>query len=234
MGPSRGFGGYPVGGYPKPVKTKKKGLKNKIKEGIKTAATAYAIHKARKKSKFLSPMSFGGYGHGYGGYRGFGGSHYGMGGFGGHGFGHMGGGFGGLGGKLGVGLAGMAVAKTGKKLLGAYIKLKIAKYALKFGAEAAKAYFMYKMGIELDDYMVGKFVHRYHQHRVRGDSRWRYYQHHKRTKDNNNNNSTDDIHDNITLGEYKKVGEHRQEIRECNQKERMGEERKDGRKKGKE
>lgn len=202
MGPSSGFGGYPVGGYPKPVKTKKKGLKNKIKAGLATAVTAYAIHKATKKSKFLSPMSFGGYGHGYG-YGGYGGSRYGMGGFGSHGFGHMGG-YGGLGGKLGVGLAGMAVAKTGKKLLGAYIKLKIAKYALKFGAEAAKAYFLYKMGIELDDYMVAKFVHRYHQHRVRGDSRWRYYHHHKRTKDNGN--STDDAHDNITLGECTKVG----------------------------
>ncbi|KAK3886723.1 hypothetical protein Pcinc_009154 [Petrolisthes cinctipes] len=205
MGPARGFGGYPVGGYPRPVKTKKKGLKNKVKDGIKTAVAAYAIHKATKKAKFFSPMSFGGYGHGY---RGFGGGHYGghgmggygMGGFGGYGLGHKLGG--GLGGKLGVGLAGLAVAKTGKKLLGAYIKLKIAKYALKFGAEAAKAYFLYKMGIELDDYMVGKFVHRYHQHRVRGDSRWRYYHHHKRTKNNNGNTTDEDIHDNITLGEF--------------------------------
>ncbi|XP_063594384.1 AP-3 complex subunit beta-1-like [Penaeus indicus] len=58
------------------------------------------------------------------------------------GFGHgRGGGFHGMG--------GLAVGKTAKTLLGAYMKMKIAKYALKFGAEAAKAYFQYKLREEM-------------------------------------------------------------------------------------
>lgn len=154
---------------------KKKSKKEKVKEVINKAVTGYMLHKAKKKNKFLSPSHLSGYGHGYGALGG---------------------------GKLGMaGLGGLAVAKTGKKILGMYIKLQIAKYALKFGAEAAKAYFMYKLGVELDEYMIGKFVHRYHQHRVRGDNRWRYYHHHNRHR-KNGRVENEEFSDNITLGEF--------------------------------
>ncbi|XP_069954298.1 uncharacterized protein [Cherax quadricarinatus] len=184
-----GFGGYPVGGYPMPKKTKK----GKVKEVIEKAVAGYALHKASKKNKFLSPSLLSGYGHGFG-HGGLGHGGFGHGGLGHGGFGH--GGFGKLaaGGLVG-GLAAGKAGKIAKKLLGAYVKIQIAKYALKFGAEAAKAYFLYKMGLELDEYMIGKFVHRYHQHRVRGDNRWQYYQHHNRKNMNS-------VADNITLGEF--------------------------------
>ncbi|XP_064095739.1 uncharacterized protein LOC135207812 [Macrobrachium nipponense] len=158
---------YPVGGFAKPLKKKTK--KDKVKDVIKTVAAGVIAHKAHKKSKFMSP--FGHHGMGYGGHKGAG--------------------------LLGAGLGGLAVGKVAKKVLGAYVKIQIAKYALKFGAEAAKAYFMYKMGIELDDYMVGKFVHRYHQHRVYGDSRWRH-----RTHYHSDRPPSGKEEDNITLGEF--------------------------------
>lgn len=181
-----------MGGYPMPVKTKKS-KKQKVKDLAAKVGTAYVMHKAAKKAKFLSPMGFGHGGFGYGGYGGYGG----FGGFGrGMGYSGFGHGFGGK--ALAGGLMGMGAAKVGKKLLGAYIKLKIAKYALEFGAEAAKAYFYYKMGLTLDEYMIGKFVHRYHQHRVRGDPRWRYYHHHARHSRKGNDTEQDDI----TLGGY--------------------------------
>ncbi|XP_045616958.2 uncharacterized protein [Procambarus clarkii] len=166
----RGFGGYPVGGYPMPQK-RKKSKKDKAKDVVKTVVAGIVAHKVAKKSKFLAPGHLSSYGHGYGG----------------------------LGGKMAAGgLAGAAggkALKIGKKLLGAYVKIQIAKYALKFGAEVAKAYFLHKMGLDLDEYMIGKFVHRYHQYRVRGDSRWRYYHHH-------GSNKLDSTQDTITLGEF--------------------------------
>lgn len=182
---SRGFGGYPIGGYPMPMKIKKS-KKQKVKELAEKAITGYMLHKARKKNKFLSPSYFGGYGgYGYGGYK-----HH-----------------GGFGSKLAMGslagvMAGKSAGKIGKKILWAYVKIQIAKYALKFGAAAAKAYFQYKLGMELDEYMIGKFVHRYHRYRVRGDNRWRYYRHHNRHYGNGNGEVVDGLsNDNITLGE---------------------------------
>lgn len=164
-----------------PMKVKKS-KKQKVKDLAEKAITGYMLHKAAKKSKFMSPSHFSGYGYGHS-HSGFG-SKLAMGGLGGM-------------------MAAKAAGKVGKKILGAYVKIQIAKYALKFGAEAAKAYFQYKLGMELNDYMIGKFVHRYHQHRVRGDTRWRYYNHHtySRYRGNGNGNVQEGAsNDNITLG----------------------------------
>ncbi|XP_068249586.1 uncharacterized protein [Palaemon carinicauda] len=160
---------YPVGGFPKPLKKKTK--KDKVKDVVKAVAAGVIAHKVAKKTKVLSP--FGHHGMGYGGFKNKGT------------------------GLLGAGLGGLAVGKVAKKLLGAYVKIQIAKYALKFGAEAAKAYFMYKLGVEVDDYMIGKFVHRYHQNRVYGGSRWRHRIHY-----HNDRPPSGEEPDNVTLGEF--------------------------------
>jgi len=39
--------------------------------------------------------------------------------------------------------------------------MKIAKYALKFGVEAAKLYFRYKLGYDLRDRAIMKFMNQY-------------------------------------------------------------------------
>lgn len=151
---------------------RKKSKKEKVKEVVNKAVTGYLAHKAAKKNKFLNPSHIHGFGHGRGG------------------------GFHGMGGKFGAGaLSGLAVGKTAKTLLGAYMKMKIAKYALKFGAEAAKAYFQYKLHRELDDYTINKFIHRYHQQRVSSFGRRRYHSNHREKPD------SDEGAANITLGE---------------------------------
>lgn len=156
---------------------RKKTKKEKVKDLVNKAVTGYVAHKAAKKSKFLNPSHIHGFGHGHGGYGGYGGYH-------------------GMGGKFGAGaLGGLAVGKTAKTLLGAYMKMKIAKYALKFGAEAAKAYFQYKLHRELDDYTINKFIHRYHQQRVSRFGRRRYHNNHREKPDSN------EKAENITLGE---------------------------------
>lgn len=152
---------------------RKKSKKEKVKEVVNKAVTGYLAHKAAKKNKFLNPSHIHGFGHGRGG------------------------GFHGMGGKFGAGaLGGLAVGKTAKTLLGAYMKMKIAKYALKFGAEAAKAYFQYKLHRELDDYTINKFIHRYHQQRVSSFGRRRYHSNHREKPD------SDEGAANITLGEF--------------------------------
>ena len=75
--------------------------------------------------------------------------------YGRHGFGH------GMSSSFGGAAAAYAGGKIAKKILGAYVKIKIAKYALKFGAEAAKIYFRYKLGYDLREEAINKFVRRY-------------------------------------------------------------------------
>ena len=103
------------------------------------------------KGKFLSPYSMPGMG-----YRGFGG---GYGGYGGMGMGGMGG--------IGGAMAAAGGMKMGKKVIGTLIKLQIAKYAMKFGIGAAKLYFEAKLGRELEDVIIEKFISRYHRQRTR-------------------------------------------------------------------
>ena len=89
--------------------------------------------------------------------------------------------------------------KLGKKVIGTLIKLQIAKYALKYGAKAAKAYFEYKLGRELQLAMIDKFVGRYHRQRTRRFHQ-RYYTPNMHSTDPGNN--VKEVPLNITLGKY--------------------------------
>ena len=80
--------------------------------------------------------------------------------------------------KLGAASAAVGAygaAKVGKKILGTAVKLQIAKFAFKFGIEAAKEYFEYKLGRKLEYYIIDKFMRRYHSQRTRS-----YRRYHKR------------------------------------------------------
>jgi len=51
--------------------------------------------------------------------------------------------------------------KVVKKILGTYVKFQIAKYAIKFGIEAAQLHFRYKLGYELREKTIQKFIAQY-------------------------------------------------------------------------
>lgn len=157
---SNNFGRPTHGNFPQPKKSKSK----KVKQVVKAAIAGYVAHKAAKKARkgLFSPSLFShrrnyyhsssfGHGFGHGGY--------------GHGYGR---GFGGSG--MGTAAAAAVGGKVAKKILGAYVKIQIAKYALKFGAEAAKIYFYHKLGYNLRDEAIDKFIRRYQN---RGEQRRR-------------------------------------------------------------